>query len=203
MRLYADRPARLARQVVGDALLVGIVFLAVRGGIAVYEMVERLAAFGRAGETAGVEVARNTRRAEAAIGGVPFVGDLLRDPLVALRETGVALAEAGRTQQAFVADLAASLGVFVAILPIVVAVALWLPRRVRWVREANAAAELVTAPGGVELLASRALATLPLRRLAAAHDDPAVLAALKLAELGVVPRHGPSSPATVGGASQV
>ena len=54
MKLYADRPARLARQVAGDVLLVVLIWLFVRAGRATHEHVDALAGPGRDAEAAGV-----------------------------------------------------------------------------------------------------------------------------------------------------
>jgi hypothetical protein len=70
----------------------------------------------------------------------------------------------------------------------------WLPWRLRWVREASAAARLMRgAEPDLELLAARAVATAPLRRLAALPPgtgeawragDPAAVRALAALEAG-------------------
>lgn len=65
------------------------------------------------------------------------------------------------------------LAVLVGALPVVVALAVWLPRRLRWVRDARAVVRL-HATGGLELLAWRALVHQPLPVLARAGvADPA------------------------------
>ncbi|MCW2683629.1 MAG: hypothetical protein JWP33_1542, partial [Blastococcus sp.] len=69
----------------------------------------------------------------------------------------------------------------------------WLPWRLHYVREAGAAARLLTGTPDLELLAARALATAPLPRLAALPagtgtgwrtGDPAAVATLAGLELG-------------------
>jgi hypothetical protein len=88
--------------------------------------------------------------------------------------------------------------VVVAGLPIILLLVLWLPRRVAWVTEATAAQRLLRAgPAAAELLAARAVARQPLRRLSrlapetvvgwrAGHPEAtAELARLELAELGL------------------
>jgi hypothetical protein len=89
----------------------------------------------------------------------------------------------------------------------------WLPWRLRWAREASAAATLLQGTPDLHVLAARALATAPLPRLAAlpagtgaawqAGDPAAVraLAGLELRRLGLrLPEaDGPGSGATTPG----
>lgn len=187
MRLYADIPARRIRQVAGDALAAAGVALAVRAGIGVHRFVERLAEPARAAEEAGLSVARSAGRGQAAAADVPLVGGLLRAPFEALRDGGMSLAEAGQAQQMFVDELAWWLGVLVAVLPILVLLATYMPRRMCWMREASAARRLAATPEGTDVLAARARATLPLARLAQVSRDRDALAAAMLATLGMRP----------------
>ncbi|HLZ38626.1 MAG TPA: hypothetical protein VKP64_12925, partial [Mycobacteriales bacterium] len=112
--------------------------------------------------------------------------DELAVPLRTARDAAAALAATGRTAQATVDHLALWLAVLVGALPVVVALAVWLPRRLRWVREARAVTRL-QATGGLELLAWRALVNRPLRVLARAGvRDPA--GALRAGDAGAVAR---------------
>lgn len=191
MQLYADVPRRRARQVGGDALTAGGIALSVWAGVGVHRLIDRLAEPGRAAQEAGLSVARSAERGQAAVADVPLVGDGLRRPFEALADGGVSLADAGQAQQAFVADLAWWVAVIVAALPVIVLLAVYVPRRVRWVREAAAAVRLASMPDGTRVLAARALATLPLPVVAHAGTDPHALAAAALASLGLEP--APSS----------
>ena len=202
MKLYADRPARLARQVVGDVLLVVLIWLFVRAGRATHEHVDALAGPGRDAEAAGVRFSDNMRTAAGKLGGVPFVGDSVSKPFRDAATSGQDLADAARSFQATVGQVATVLGLVVALVPIVLVVALWVPRRVAWVVEASAATRLAQAGRqATDLLALRALATQPLPRLARLSPtvaqawragDPAAidaLATLELDSLGL--RHRP------------
>ena len=102
------------------------------------------------------------------------------------------------------ADLAQVLGLAVALIPALLLLALWVPRRVTWVVEATAAARLSRAGHGArDLLALRALARRPLPELHRLSPDVAAawragepaaiddLAALELDDLGLrLPRQG-------------
>lgn len=188
MRLYAEVPARRARQLSADALVVVGIALAVRAGIGARRFVDHLAEPARAAEEAGLSVAGSAGRARAAAADVPLVGGLLQGPFDALREGGMSLAEAARAQQTFVDELGLWLAVLVAVLPIVALLAVHVPRRMRWIREASAVRRLAAASDGRDVLAARARATLPLARLAEVGSDPDALAADMLATFGIRPR---------------
>ncbi|MBW3590887.1 MAG: hypothetical protein KY393_03395 [Actinobacteria bacterium] len=151
MQLYAEVPARRARQIVAEVLTVVGVALSVRAGIAVHGSIAQLAEPGRAAQDAGLSVADAAGRGERAAADLPLVGSTLRRPFEALRDGGVSLAEAGQAQQAFVADLAWWFGVLVAALPVLVLLGFYVPRRVRWVREASAAMRLAEMPEGIQV----------------------------------------------------
>ena len=93
--------------------------------------------------------------------------------------------------------LALGLGLVVAAVPIAVVLVRWLPERLRWAREAGAAARLRSGSPDLELFAVRALAHRPLVELARLGPDPAgadrrnepgaveALAGLELTALGL------------------
>jgi hypothetical protein len=201
MKLYADRPARRARQALEDAAVAGWVALWVWAGVHAQRAVERLAAPGREAEQAGAALQRSLSDAARDVGDLPLAGGALRAPFDAGAASGRSLAAAARSYQDAVTDLATAAGLLVAVLPVLAVVATWLPRRVTWVVAASAAARLRDqGPDGPDLLALRALARSPLPLLARAaqeHGDlvagwrrgePAVvdrLARLQLDELGL------------------
>lgn len=198
MQLYADKPGRRVRQVAADlAVLIGC-WLAVRAGIATYRLVDRLAGPGRATESAGTDLRLAADGAGGRIDDLPVVGDTLAAPFAALADSGAALVAAGQAQQEAVAQLGLVLGLLVGGLPLLVLVALVVPPRIRWVRDAGAARALSADADGQALLATRAAATLPLHRLLAAGTTPVALAALQLDELGLVPKT-PAGQASGGG----
>jgi hypothetical protein len=194
MKLYADLPARRARQVVTDLVVVAWVYLWIRLGMRLYDLVERLAAPGRTVERAGNGMADNLAGAGSRIDNVPGVGGTLARPFNQAADAARGLAAAGREQQQVVHDLAIALALALVAVPLALVLFGWLPLRLRWMRRAAAAAKLRGVAAGRDLLALRALATQPLRRLnpdlAAAWrrgDDAAIdaLAALQLRGLGL------------------
>ncbi|MBW3560995.1 MAG: hypothetical protein KY437_00700 [Actinobacteria bacterium] len=194
MKLYAELPRVRASQLAGDAAAAIWTIAWVRAGMAMHDLVAELTAPGEAIERAGGGFAGNLAEVSDTIGRVPVVGDALRAPFSTAADAGRLLESAGQTQQEVVMTLALWLGVIVATFPILLALAIWLPRRVRWIRDASAAADLRGTADGVTLFAHRAVANRSLRQLrsaapapgrALASGDHAPLAALELRSLGL------------------
>ena len=105
------------------------------------------------------------RGAAGDVGDAPLVGGVISKPFKALAASSRDLAATAQDYQDTVADIATVTGLVVALVPIVLLLALWLPRRIAWVVEASAATRLMrTGAASAELLAVRALARQPLRR---------------------------------------
>lgn len=172
MKLYADSPARRTRQVLVDLLVLGWIVGWVWIAKQVYDVVLGLAAPGRAVEEAGRDLSGGLADAAEQAGRLPVVGRTLRERLEDAGGAGDALASAGQSQQDVVGDLALVLALVIGGLAILVVLVRWVPDRVRWVREASAAARLRSG-GSVELFALRALTRRPLRELAVIGPDPA------------------------------
>jgi hypothetical protein len=194
VRLYAETPARRARQLAGDLLVLAWTAAWVLAGRSLYLLVEKLAAPGRTVERAGTAFATDVGEIQQKIGRIPVVGGELQGPFGRLGGVGSVLAEAGSTQQQVVHDLALWLGVLVAAVPIVALLVTWLPGRVAWAREAGAASRLRLDGADLELFALRAVANRSLRELYRVSPDPAGalrsgnyadLAALELRTLGL------------------
>lgn len=202
MRLYSALPARAAVQVAGDLALVVWVWAAIRAAGAVQRATLRLAEPGRRLEDAGRELGSGLQSAADRIGGLPVVGGDVRGPLdQASRATGT-IVRAGQDQQIAVSQLATLLAVVVVVVPVLIALALWLPPRVRFVRRAWAAQRFVDADADLDLFALRAMANQPLHVLARITDDPAgawrrgdaaVISALAATELKAVGLRPPAA----------
>jgi hypothetical protein len=199
MRLYSALPVRAAGQVLGDVLLLVWVYLAVRVGQSVHEAVLRLAEPGRRLEDAGRTLGTGLGTAADRAGDLPLVGDQLSGPLRDASAATGSLVRAGQDQQEAVTQLALVLAVVIAVVPALLAVALWLPRRVGFVRRATAAQRFVDADADLDLFAVRAMVHQSLHVLARVSDDPAgawragdravihELAALELRSCGLRP----------------
>lgn len=172
MKLYADAPARRARQVAGDLVVLLWLYLCLTTGQAVRDATLALAVPGRQVADAGEGLARRLRDAGEAVGDLPLVGERAQQPFEQAGGAADRLAAAGDAQAAAVADLALWLALAVGVLPALLALAVYLPVRWRFVREATVGRRLVDRED-VDLFALRALARQPLHRLARVSEDPA------------------------------
>ncbi len=201
MILYAELPNVRSRQFGGDLVAAAVAVLAVWAGMWLHDLVAELAEPGRLIEAAGRDLAERAGGSAEGLAGTPLVGDLLSAPLAAVADGGRALGAAGASQQESVLDVALALGVAVAALPIVLLLALYVPRRVAAARRSGAVARLRDAGAGAELLALRALSSRPVVELLAVSPDPMAayrrgdhggLAALELRANGLRPAAAPT-----------
>lgn len=199
MKLYADAPGHRARQVVGDVLLALWVAVWVKLALVVHDATRALAAPGEQIERAGTGLAGRLRDAGSSVGGIPLVGDDVRAPFDGAGDAADQIAAAGSAQVEAVHTLAFWLGLAVAAIPILVLVAVYLPLRWKFIREATAGQRFVDSGSDVDLFALRAMANQPLHRLARISDDPVgawrdgdpavvrALAVLELRDVGLRP----------------
>jgi hypothetical protein len=200
VKLYADRPTTLVRQVVTDLAVVGWVYLWIRAGLWVDDMVQKLAVPGQKLQSAGGGLADNLADAGGKVDRVPLVGDQLVKPFNGAADAARSLAEAGRQQQEVVGKVSVVVALIAVAVPLALVLFFWLPLRLRWIRRAGVAAAVRDQPAGRDLLALRALAGQPLDRLARLGPDIAqswrngdaeavdALAALELRRLGLKAR---------------
>jgi hypothetical protein len=192
VKFYADLPATWLRQLLTDLFVVVWVYAWIKAAMWVYDLVEKLAVPGQKLQGAGTGLADNLAGAGKQVGRIPAVGDDIAKPFGRAADAARALASAGQEQQAIVHQLALVVVAVVLAVPLGLVLFGWLPLRVRWIRRAGAAAAVRRMEGGEDLLALRALATQPLRRLtrldpdiaqAWRRDDPAAVTALATLEL--------------------
>ena len=199
MKLYADRLPTAFRQLITDLLVVLWVYLWVRAGLWVHDMVQKLGVPGQKLQSAGTGIADNLNDAGGKVGRVPLVGDQLVKPFNGAADAARSLADAGREQQQVVGKMSVIVALAAVAVPLALVLFVWLPLRVRWIRRAGVATSVRDAPAGRDLLALRALASQPLNQLAKLGPDIAqswrngdsaavdALAALELRDLGLKP----------------
>lgn len=199
MKLYADSPTRRTRQVVTDLLVVIWVLSWLLIARVVHGTILLLAEPGEQIEAAGSGLADRLRDAGSTVAQAPLIGDELRGPLDGAGDAADRLAAAGTAQVEAVEQVALWLGLSVGAIPVLVALAIYLPLRWRFVREATAGQRFIDAAEDLDLFALRALARQPMHRLARISDDPAgawrrrepavvhELAVLELREVGLHP----------------
>ncbi|MFI6681053.1 hypothetical protein [Kribbella sp. NPDC050470] len=172
MKVYSDVGSQRFGQVLGDLMLVGWVWLCVQLGRLVFRITNALGTPGRKAAEAGDGLAGDLRRLSEPIGKVPAVGDQLRSPVDGAAAAAGRLAQAGRDQAHAVEQLAYVLAGVTIGLPVLFALLLWLPRRIRFSRRATAAQKFIDNDADLDLFALRAMANQPMHRLAKISDDP-------------------------------
>lgn len=172
MHWYA-RPSRLlVRQVIGDVTLASWVLVWLWVSRVVDSAVRRVAEPVRsiAGTASGLS--GDVADAGARVGSVPVVGPGLSAPFETASHRLDLLAGDAQQQVVAIERTATLVGLVVLLVPVLAAVALWLPGRLRTMRRADAVRRALDAGAGHDLLAWRALANQPLDVIAAASADP-------------------------------
>jgi uncharacterized membrane protein YciS (DUF1049 family) len=199
IRLYAQTPLRLAGQLIADLFVLAWVVSWIRIGMAVHRVTLQLAEPGRRLSSGADGVARNLAEAGGQVHRVPGVGDDLRQPFDRAAGAAGTIADAGRRQVEAVQTLSTLLGFVIAAAPIAIVLLVWLYLRGRFALRAGTAQRFIDAEPDLRLFALRAMATQPMRRLAAISTDPVAawqngdatviraLALLELSDDGLVP----------------
>ncbi|MFI0448194.1 hypothetical protein [Actinomadura sp. 6N118] len=197
--LYPETPTRRARQMATDILLLAWVGAWAWLAVKLHEQVTKLGAIGDTIHDTGQRIADNIATVQDKLHNLPLIGGQASEPLNRAGAAARSLASAGQAEQGLVDNLAITLVVLLLIGPAALVALRWLPRRIRWITQATTAAKLRDHPAGTDLLALRALATQPLRKLAKLNTDPAAawrhrqpaavhtLAALELRRYGLRP----------------
>jgi hypothetical protein len=186
VKIYAEKPGTALRQLIVDILVVIWVYLWVRAAMNVYETIEKLAIPGEKLEDAGNSLAQQLRDAGGKVKRVPIAGDDLAGPFNNAGDAAAGVAEAGKQQQEIVHNVALAMSFGLLVLTLSVVLFIWLPRRLRWIERASAAAKMRRSEPGLDLLALRALATQPLAKLAAI--DPDIAAAWRRGDADAINR---------------
>jgi hypothetical protein len=172
MSIYAKRPAKMIGQMFGD----GFVLLWTVGwaiiGIFVHRVIEILAIPARETARTATRLAENFREAGAEAAKVPVAGEQLRRPFDAASVTLGNLITSANDQVTSIERLALIVGWLVFLIPVTIVVAFWLPRRIRFYRQARASQVFLDALPDLDLFALRAMAAQPLYVLAEISDDP-------------------------------
>ncbi|MBV9513616.1 MAG: hypothetical protein JO280_06205 [Mycobacteriaceae bacterium] len=169
---YANRPHRLLIQLVSDILVIAWTAVWVWIGTSVYTAVALIADAGRRVHSGAAGVAGNLDSAGHGADKVPLIGHVLSSPLTAAGAAARDIADAGHSLDTTASWLAILLAMAVAAPPILAVAMPWLFLRLRFFLRKRTIVGLARTPAGVQLLALRALANRPLRRLAAVNPDP-------------------------------
>jgi hypothetical protein len=199
MKLYADQMSLFLRQLLLDCLVVGWVFFWAWMGHAVHDGTLALADPGHQIQSSATSLGDSLRDAGDRLSDVPVIGGGVSTPFDQASEATDSLAGAGDAEVVAVEKLANWLGWSIALIPILVVLGLYLPGRIRFVRNAGAGQRFIDADPDLRLFALRAMTHQPMHVLAKVSDDPVTawqlndrdvvraLAEIELREAGLVP----------------
>lgn len=173
MKLYADTSLRRSWQILRDLLLLLWVVAWVWVGKVIYDGTMALAAPGRQIDESASGMASGLAEAGQRLDEIPLIGGGMAAPFDKAAAASASLAGAGRAEVEAVERLALVLGASIALVPILVVLAFYLPGRLRFIREATAGARFIDAAEDLDLFALRALTHQPMHVLAQIDDDPA------------------------------
>lgn len=186
MKIYSDFAGRRTRQIVADLLALGAIALWIWFGTTIFTLINALSVFGVQMENAGTGFEEAMAEVGETLGGVPLIGPGIRVPFDGASAAGSTLADAGQAQQDAVFQLALTLGIGTAALPVLTILLVWLVPRILFVRRAGRAKSVIGADAGLDLLALRALATQKLSAIQKVDAD--ALGAWRRGETDVVRR---------------
>lgn len=169
---YATTPVRMTAQLVSDLLVAAWITVWVMVGLAVHHAVALIAGVGRQVNDSANGISDNLSSAGDSADRIPLVGDTVAKPLRAASEVALDLAGAGQNLNSTATWLAVLLAIAVAAPPILAVGMPWLFLRIRFFRRKWTVIALAQTPAGEQLLALRALANRPLRRLTEVSEDP-------------------------------
>jgi hypothetical protein len=183
MRFYPDVYGRRFAWMLADLLMLAWIYLWIRAGLWVNNLVLQLDALAQGVINAGKTFDSWIKSFEQGIpSGVPYLTDFLHRTAEALKtHSGDSLISAGQAGSHGIHMLALILGLMVGSIPILLAIGIFLPRRLRLLadmrgvhvtlRRALARPEL--SPQMLEILAGRAIYTMPYNQLLAYSKNPA------------------------------
>ena len=169
---YATTPARLTAQLVSDLLIAAWITGWVLVGLAVHHAIATFASVGTQVQSGATGISENLNPAGDNADRLPLVGDAVATPLRAASAAALDLAGAGQSLNSTATWLAVVLAIAVAAPPILAVGMPWLFLRIRFFRRKWTVISLAQTPAGEQLLALRALANRPLRRLTEVSTDP-------------------------------
>ena len=172
MGIYAKRPAMMIGQLVGDGFVVLWAIGWAIVAIFVHRVIEVLATPARETARTAMRLAENFRQAAAEAAKVPVAGEQMRRPLDAAAGTLGNLIDSANDQVVSIERLALIVGWLVFLIPVATVIAFWLPRRIRFYRQARASQVFLDSLADLDLFALRAMAAQPLYVLAEISDDP-------------------------------
>jgi len=176
VKIYAERPSRVAAQVCGDLLLAAWVAGWFWLGLRLHDEIEALARPARRVGEASSGLANALTGTSEQVRSLQVVGDILATPFDAIIAGARELATASANGQESIARLADLAVPLTTLFPVLFALTVWLALRGRWIRRATAVTRLRRSGKGEGLLAAQALTSARIDQLAGFELDDNPLA---------------------------
>lgn len=202
MAWYARGPER-GRQIVTDVLIVLWCIGWGAVGRFVHGVIDRMGGPARASARMMQDMVDQLESLSRLAGRVPGVGEELGAPFRMLARALQDLVMQANAQAAETGTTASVVGTLFFVVPVLVALLWWLPRRLSFARKATVTQPLVDEPADLDLFALRAMANVDLAELNRVSADPVAawragdqevirqLAELEFARLGLDPEPRP------------
>lgn len=172
MRFYAAPSWRLVWQILADVFVLAWTVAWWNLGRLVDATIHALAEPSRQVAAASQGLSSQLAEAGRSAAELPLVGDHLREPFDDMAGQVNGISEAAHQQVAGLEQAATLGGLLIFAIPVLLMVALWLPRRIRFAVRARDTLAALNSPNGTDLLALRALSSQPLSDLTSVAADP-------------------------------
>ncbi len=172
MGIYARRPGRLVGQIAADLFMIGWTVLWWFVGRGVERAVADVAGPARSTRESTRNLAVQVAQAAEQAGRVPGIGGDLRRPFDDVVRSLDGVVTSADQQVAAIERAALVLGWSVFVIPVLLLLVVWLPRRVRFYVRARAARRFIDAQPDLDLFALRAMVVQPMHVIARISDDP-------------------------------
>lgn len=173
MAWYSKRRSQATRQIAADLFMLAWTIVWIVVGTVVNGVISGIADPVRSSAEQARTAASQMRDAATGAGQIPAVGDILRTPFDNAATSLDKVVASAEQQVAAIERTATVVGVVTFAIPFLLLLAVWLPRRIGYLRASRAAQQVADSEAGVDLLALRALAGQPLHQLRALGPDVA------------------------------
>lgn len=173
MKLYSDFPRRRAAEIIGDVIAVAVLAGGVSLALALHTAIVGLEVIGAKMRDSGGSLSSTMSAIGQNLAGIPLIGDAVRSPFDSASAAGGTLVDAGTQWQERVHVLAGLAGWTVVALVVLVVLLGWVRPRLRVALRRASLSRLAASTASRDLLALRALMTLPARDVLAVGGDAA------------------------------
>ncbi len=172
MAIYARKSSIFCRQFLSDIFVALWVLIWCLIARVVYRYIVACAAPFRSLSESSGDLAEDFTHSAQEIGQLPLLGQRLAGLLSNTHHSLIAMSEAADRYVVAIERTSWIAAILVAVIPVALVIAIWLPRRYRFIKESRALVRFVDEQPDLDLIALRGLAHLPMSTLAQISSDP-------------------------------